>query len=59
MILPESYVMNGKAEEVLKSSWNYSNRVVRDFDAYFNLAEGIGELVVCRMKRLTLSFNEC
>lgn len=54
MILPESYVMNGKAEEVLKSSWNYSNRVVRDFDAYFNLAEGIGELVVLSDEEVNL-----
>ena len=40
--------MNGKADEALKSSWNYSNRVVSDFDAYFNLAEGIGEDVYKR-----------
>ncbi len=45
-ILPESYVLNDKAERVLLSSWRYSSGLVRNFDAYLRIAEGVGELIV-------------
>lgn len=42
-ILPESYVVKGKVEKVLKSSWNYNFRLIRDIEAYVNIAEGLGD----------------
>ena len=44
-ILPESYVVKGKVDKVLKSSWNYCHRIIRDIDAYVNIAEGLGESI--------------
>ena len=44
-ILPESYVVKGKVDKVLKSSWNYCHRIIRDIDAYVNISEGLGESV--------------
>ena len=45
-ILPESYVLTEKAEQMFGSSWNYTYRVVRDIDGYLRIAEGIGDSVV-------------
>lgn len=44
-ILPESYVVKGKVDKVLKSSWNYCHRIIRDIDAYVNISKGLGESV--------------
>ena len=30
---------------MLKSSWNYCHRIIRDIDAYVNIAEGLGESI--------------
>ena len=45
-ILPESYVLNGKAERMLVNSWRFSSGLVRNFDAYLKIAEGVGEMIV-------------
>lgn len=45
-ILPESYVLTWKAEQVLGNSWNYAYDIVRKIDAYVRIAEGVGELVI-------------
>jgi REP element-mobilizing transposase RayT len=45
-ILPESYVLTEKAEQMFGNSWNYSYRVVRDIDGYLKIAEGLGEAVI-------------
>ena len=45
-ILPESYVLTWKAEQVLGNSWNYTYDIVRKIDAYVKIAEGIGEMVI-------------
>ena len=45
-ILPESYVLNGKAESALQNSWTFSSGLVRNIDAYLKIAEGVGDMVV-------------
>jgi len=45
-ILPESYVLTEKAEEMFGNSWNYSYRIVRDIDGYLKIAEGLGDTVI-------------
>lgn len=45
-ILPESYVLTWKAEQVLGNSWNYAYDIVRKIDAYVRIAEGVGEMVI-------------
>lgn len=45
-ILPESYVLNGKAESVLQNSWTFSSGLVRNINAYLKIAEGVGDMVV-------------
>ncbi len=42
-VLPESYVMAGKAQEVLRTSWNYCWRLLKNMDAHLLIAEGLGE----------------
>jgi REP element-mobilizing transposase RayT len=46
LVLPESYVLTWKAEQVLGNSWNYAYDIVRKIDAYVKIAEGIGEMVI-------------
>ena len=46
MILPESYVVTWKAEQVLGNSWNYTYDLVKKIDSYVKIAEGIGEMVI-------------
>ncbi|HBH09545.1 MAG TPA: hypothetical protein DDX40_09130 [Rikenellaceae bacterium] len=45
-ILPESYVLNGKVERMLVSSWRFCSGFVRNFDAYLKIAEGVGEMII-------------
>jgi REP element-mobilizing transposase RayT len=45
-ILPESYVLTEKAEQMFGTAWNYTYGVVRNIDGYLRIAEGIGESVV-------------
>ena len=51
-ILPESYVLTEKAEQMFGNSWNYSYRVVRDIDGYLKIAEGLGEAVILSEEEL-------
>ena len=46
LILPESYVLNGKVERMLVSSWRFCSGLVRNFDDYLKIAEGVGEMIV-------------
>lgn len=46
LVLPESYVLTWKAEQVLGNSWNYAYDIVRKIDSYLRIAEGIGEEVI-------------
>jgi REP element-mobilizing transposase RayT len=45
-ILPESYVLTEKAEEMLGNSWIYSYRIIRDIDGFLKITEGLGEEVI-------------
>ena len=51
-ILPESYVMNRKAEKVLRNSWTFSSGLVRNIDAYVKIAEGVGEMILLSEQEL-------
>lgn len=51
-ILPESYVMNRKAEKVLRNSWAFSSGLVRNIDAYVKIAEGVGEMILLSEQEL-------
>ena len=46
LILPESYVLTEKAEQLFETAWNYTYGVVRNIDGYLRIAEGLGENVV-------------
>lgn len=45
-ILPDSYVLTGKAEQMFGKSWDYFYGIVRNIDAYLRIAEGLGEEVI-------------
>ena len=42
IILPESYVVPGKAEKILQTSWRYCSDLVKNMDAYVKISEKIG-----------------
>ena len=44
-IMPDSYVLVGKAEQVFGKAWNYFYGIVRNMDGYLRIAEGLGEEV--------------
>lgn len=45
-ILPQSYVLTNKAENILGTSRRYTSGLTRDIDAFIKISEGIGERVV-------------
>jgi hypothetical protein len=45
-IMPDSYVLNSKAEQVFERSWYYFYGIVRNIDGYLRIAEGLGEEVI-------------
>lgn len=57
-ILPESYVLNGKAERMLVNSWRFSSGLVRNFDAYLKIAEGVGEMIIFSENELNEIVNQ-
>ena len=57
-ILPESYVLNGKAERMLVNSWSFSSGLVRNFDAYLKIAEGVGEMIIFSENELNEIVNQ-
>ena len=57
-ILPESYVLNGKAERMLVNSWRFSSGLVRNFDAYLKITEGVGEMIIFSENELNEIVNQ-
>ena len=51
-ILPDSYVLTGKAEQVFERSWNYFYGIVKNIDGYIRIAEGLGEEVILSEEEL-------
>ncbi len=51
-ILPDSYVLTDKAEQMFERSWNYFYAIVRNIDAYIRIAEGLGEEVILSEEEL-------
>lgn len=45
-ILPDSYVLIAKAEQMFERSWNYFYGIVRNVDGYLRIEEGLGEEVI-------------
>jgi len=58
IILPESYVLNGKVEQMLVNSWQFSSGLVKNFDSYLRIAEGIGEMIVFSESELNEIINQ-
>ena len=51
-ILPESYALTEKAEQMFGTSWSYSYGIVRNIDAYLRIAEGVGDYVMLSEEEL-------
>lgn len=45
-ILPDSYVLIVKAEQMFERSWNYFYAIVRNIDGYLRIEEGLGGEVI-------------
>ena len=45
IILPESYVLYHKAEEILMTSWKYCSDLVKNMDAYVKISEKLGNKI--------------
>lgn len=60
IILPESFVLNQKTEQILKSAWNYCSNLVKNMDAYVKISEKIGAKISINDRELdTIIYTIC